>query len=115
MHEYSLATNLIEILREEKKKRNIKKILKVELEFGKLASAEPLIFKEIFDIIKKDTEFEETELIIDLIEPEVKCLNCEKDFKADTFPFLCPYCENMGGELLRGDKITMKSLEIIKD
>ncbi|MEN3045043.1 MAG: hydrogenase maturation nickel metallochaperone HypA [Candidatus Hydrothermales bacterium] len=115
MHEYSLATNLIEILKEEKRKRNLKKILKVEIEFGKLSAAEPLILKEIFDIIKKQTEFEDTELVIDVIEPEIKCLKCDEIFKATTFPFLCPFCENVGGQILKGDKITVKSLELIKD
>ncbi|MEO0254633.1 MAG: hydrogenase maturation nickel metallochaperone HypA [candidate division WOR-3 bacterium] len=112
MHEYSLANNLIELLREQKKEKKAKKILKVELDFGKLSGAEPVLFEEAFEILKKETEFKETELKINLIEPEIKCLKCGKTFNTPYFPFLCPFCENFGGEIIKGDKIFIKSLVI---
>lgn len=113
MHEYSLANNLVEFLKGKMKEKNAKKILKVELDFGILSGAEPVLFEEIFEILKKETEFKETELKINLIEPEILCIKCQKKFRTTDFPFMCPFCENFGGEIIKGDKILIKNLEII--
>ena len=115
MHEYSLVENLIEILKEEKEKRKGNKILKVVLEVGKLSGAEPLLLKEAFEILKKETEFNKTELVLDIVEPEVICLNCNKKFQPTLFPFECPECKSFGGKIIKGDKIFIKSLEMLKD
>ncbi len=114
MHEYSLAQNLIELLREEREKRGCEKILKVFLEIGKLSGAEPLLLKEAFEILKKENEFKDTELILEIIEPEVICESCGKIFSPFIFPFECPYCKNFGGKIIKGDKIFIKSLEMLK-
>ncbi len=115
MHEYSLVENLIEILREEKEKRKCNKILKVVLEVGKLSGAEPLLLKEAFEILKEKTEFKNTELVIDIVEPEVICINCKNKFSPTLFPFECPECKSFGGKIIKGDKIFVKSLEMLED
>ncbi len=111
MHEFSLIQNLFEIVKEKIQRQA--KILKIEIEVGKISGAEPVLLKEAFEALKKGTEFEEAKLDIHMQEIEIECENCGKVFQPDTFPFQCPECEEFGGKIIKGDSLMIKRIEFI--
>lgn len=112
MHETSLIQNLFDLVREQYPAETGTKILSLTLECGAFSNVEPVLLKEAFSIMKKGTEFEPTELYIEVIPTEVRCFHCEEMYSPDDFPFVCPYCGNLGAYILRGDDLILKHIEM---
>jgi hydrogenase nickel incorporation protein HypA/HybF len=113
MHEYSLTLNLIETVEEERIKNNAKKIKKISLKIGKFSGVETILISHSFEILKKEREpFKEAELQIEFEDAEVKCKNCGNLFKPDDFPFICPNCENIYNEIIKGFDIIIEKIEM---
>ena len=116
MHEASLVQSMFDILEEEILPKDVEKVVRIQLELGTLSNAEPLLLEECFAVMKKGTIFETATFDIDNVKTEVKCLICDHVFYPETFPFLCPKCEAIGGEITSGDDIIIKKIEMeVKD
>ncbi|MEO0232211.1 MAG: hydrogenase maturation nickel metallochaperone HypA [candidate division WOR-3 bacterium] len=113
MHEYSLTLNLLEIVEEEGKKNNAKKITKIKLKIGKFSGVEPLLISHSFEILKKGKKlFEDAILEIEREEPELRCTNCGKIFTSLDFPFICPECGNIYNEMIKGSDMIIERIEM---
>ena len=116
MHEASLVQSMFEIIETEMLPSDVEKVTTIELEMGNLSNAEPLLLEECFEAMKQGTIFEDASFQIHNIPTEVQCLICTEVFYPDTFPFLCPSCDAVGGEILKGDDIIIKKLKMeVKD
>lgn len=94
MHELSLATSLLEIIREELAKHGATKLTLVRVRFGPLSNVVPEALEMAFASLTEGTEYEGARLEM-LQEPLVlTCGECQKDFEAaDPVPYAdCPRC-----------------------
>lgn len=114
MHEYSIVQSLLDIIEDNAKKHNAKKIKKVVVKIGVLSGVEPHLLKIAFETFKessicKDAEFE---MIIDPIRAE--CNECKKisEFKSNLLIFECPECKSVDLKVLSGEDMYLMSLEM---
>jgi hydrogenase nickel incorporation protein HypA/HybF len=102
MHEFSVATSLVETVLEIAKKQSSSKVLEVQLKVGKLRllSLDQLRFS--YEIIAKGTILEGSTLRIEEIPGNAKCPNCEYSEQLETSDLTfhfglprmnCPKCE----------------------
>lgn len=112
MHEMSIALNIIDIAGTEAKKNNAGKISMVELDIGQLAGIEIDSLNFSFNTAKKNTPLENASLKINLLKAEALCRDCSCLFKLDDFIGTCPKCGKYDLEIIRGQELRVKSINI---
>ena len=94
MHELSLASNIINIVSSELKKRSISfnKLKTVKIIVGRLMQVVPDSLLYALKITGKEIGFYDTAYEINIKPVEIKCPNCGIQFTAEKFDIRCPDC-----------------------
>jgi hydrogenase nickel incorporation protein HypA/HybF len=100
MHELPVVLDIINVMKEEAKKRNFHRITKITLVIGELSSIVDESVQMYFEVAAKDTPCAEAALVFEHRPAMLKCLSCGKEFPHER-SFNCPFC---GGDssLVRG-------------
>ena len=92
------------------------------IEIGKLAMLNPEQLKFMLGVLCKDTIAENAEIVIEDIDVEIKCYNCDFEGIADVDDsdhyapmILCPKCESHRVEVLNGRDVTVKNISIERE
>ncbi len=112
MHETSIVQNLFDVIREDYLKHEPARVTAVTLELGTFSNIEPVLLNEAFQVMKKGTEFESTELSLQTVETIAECYHCRHRFMPEEFPFLCPSCGQFGGKVIQGGDLIIKHIEM---
>lgn len=104
MHELAVTKNIIKIIKEESKKRKLRKATKAALSVGTLTTyrKEPILF--FFDNLKKDEPLlQDTELEITEIKAQVRCNDCKrKSTVEEPYMVFCSVCNSNNVEIIKG-------------
>ncbi len=111
MHELSIAESINNIVQETLGEREAK-VLRINLQIGKLSAVVPDSLKFCFQFVAKDTPTENAELNIEEISVTCKCTACGSEFTLDFPVFLCPHCGSGEVKLLSGRELFIKSIEL---
>ena len=116
MHEFSIVSSLMLIIEEQAKLHNAKKVTKVVVGIGKLSGVEPDLLKIAFDTFKEKTICEEAELVMEIEDIAIKCRDCGKEtVLGERLTRKCPHCGSLNTEIVRGQDLYLKSLEMETD
>ncbi len=120
MHEFSTMSGIVNAVKEEGRRYGADAITKVVLEIGELTFLGEEQLRFAFDVLTRDTEMEGAELVIEKVEPKVRCIcgyegAVEYDEKEEfhiQFPILrCPVCGS-DVEITSGRECLIKNIEI---
>ncbi|MFQ6136676.1 MAG: hydrogenase maturation nickel metallochaperone HypA [Candidatus Hydrothermarchaeales archaeon] len=119
MHEFFVATEIVNTVLHSIEGHKVKKVLNIELEVGELTSVNPEQLKFCFDAATKETSLEGSELNIIKKAASIKCNSCSYRGTLKTpqihlwrIDFICPKCESFGIEILSGNELTVKNIKI---
>ena len=122
MHEASTAQALAEVVLKEADKRNAARVLRVEVEIGELSFLEPDQVSFWMENFFKDTVAEGADLAISLVEPLVRCEECDYLGKIEAkedpsyhlmLPsFACPQCGSARLTVERGRECILRRVEL---
>ena len=112
MHELSIAMNIVEIACEQAKLNNLFAIDEIEIEVGELSGVEIDALKFVMEIAKKETILENSRTIFTLIPGLARCLICSKEFMTDSFFSQCPECKRFNFQIIQGQELRVKSLNV---
>ena len=112
MHEYSIAQNMIRIVRDKVDNGVLSRVTKVKVKVGELSGVVPDALEFSFKIIAEDSKMKKAQLKIDFIPVKAKCKNCKKEFRLDSPSFVCPDCLSSNLDILSGDELFLESIEI---
>jgi hydrogenase nickel incorporation protein HypA/HybF len=112
MHELSIATSIIEIVRDEAAKAGSDKVNRVELEIGTMAGVETEALLFSWDLVIKDTIAEKAQLLIDVIQASAECNECHTRFEIDNFFTNCPSCESYRYDIFQGKELRVKAIVV---
>lgn len=76
MHEWSLASGIIETVTEEYCKNNASKIIKIEIQVGEISQIETETLEEALETLKQDTVLKDSDIVIEIEKTKLKCRNC---------------------------------------
>jgi hydrogenase nickel incorporation protein HypA/HybF len=109
-HELSIAERVKIFLENNFDKNQLKDIKRIDIGIGKLVMADKENIREAFDMIKKETVFNEVEINFITDELRYECKECGEKFSSADYELHCPKC---GGNLkvLTGEEIYIKSVE----
>jgi hydrogenase nickel incorporation protein HypA/HybF len=112
MHELSIIASLFEIMEEKAGEKRAKKIVFVKLRVGKLSGVVPEFLHTAFDMYKKDTIANESELEIEEVPLKIECKTCGKKMVKDDFVFICTHCGSKELKTLSGTELTLEKMEL---
>ncbi len=110
MHEFGIATSIVEVVEHTVENRPVKRVLTVTVEVGQLAMVNPEQLKFSFDVIVEGGPFEGAELKIDTLPAIARC-KCGFEGTLGDEDYVCPACGGMY-ELLEGRGICVKNIEV---
>lgn len=110
MHELSIMRDVINICEENAGGAQIKT---VTVEIGELSGIVPDALEFCFDTCVKGTLLENAKLVINVISPQVRCKTCGALFGARAFFDSCPECNSNDIEILFGEELRVKELEVV--
>lgn len=109
MHELSIMRNVVTICEQSAEGRPIKS---VTLEVGELSGIIPAALEFCFESCARGTLLENAELLINVIPPQVRCNVCGATFSAKAYYDSCPECKGFDIEILFGEELRVKELEV---
>lgn len=112
MHEFSLAEEIVEIIRKSASKSGKQKVSKVVLEIGKLSGVEEHALDAALEIILPEAGLDNTIIEKTIVPGRAKCLDCQNDYKLDDLFSLCPNCNSYHKEILSGKEFIILSIEV---
>ena len=112
MHELSIAMSILEAAQRETALRQGAELRKIAVRVGELAGVDPEALRFTFEMITKETEFDQIELELDTIARTHRCADCGAEFAVKDGEFVCPRCGSSETSFLRGDELEIAYLEL---
>lgn len=113
MHELSLCEGILDIIQAEAQAKGFKKVESVWLEIGQLAAVDEQAMRFSYDVVVKNTIAESSILHIDIVPGSAWCLACTKTVPVKARFDACPECGNYQVQLVGGDEMRVKEMEVI--
>jgi hydrogenase nickel incorporation protein HypA/HybF len=111
MHELSLARDLLAAI-ERKLDHNDERVVRVDMSIGSAAGIVPESLRFAFRVLAEGTRADGAELVIATAPARSRCGNCGILFAFDGMIGRCPACGRLGGELLSGDEMILRAIEV---
>jgi hydrogenase nickel incorporation protein HypA/HybF len=109
VHELSITQGVVEIC---EKNAGGRRIVSVTLEIGALSGVVPDAIEFCFDACTQDTPLKGARLIIERVPARGRCHRCGAEFAVAAYYDPCPACGGFGAELLSGEELRVKELEV---
>ncbi|OOF45288.1 hydrogenase maturation nickel metallochaperone HypA [Rodentibacter trehalosifermentans] len=110
MHELSLCQNILEIVEQQCKTHNIRKVTDVWLEIGSLSCVEHDALKFCFDVVCQGTSAEKCQLHLIPIAAKAWCWQCETLVEIQSHQDACPQCGGINLQRQSGDELRIKEI-----
>lgn len=112
MHEMYLAENVVTLLKEASVKQGFIRVKAIWVEVGLLSHVEPEALSFCFDAVSNNTLAENAAFNIILVKGLGFCRECNNKFSYDQLYDPCPYCDNYQVDVIAGDQMRLKNLEV---
>ncbi|WP_134078575.1 hydrogenase maturation nickel metallochaperone HypA [Haemophilus haemolyticus] len=110
MHELSLCQNMLEIVEQQCKSHDIKKVTDLWLEIGALSCVEADALEFCFDITFQGTAAEGCKLHLIPIAAQAWCWQCQKLVEIQAHHDSCPNCGSIHLQRQSGDELRIKEI-----
>jgi len=113
MHEFSLVQQIIECALQTADDHGSLPIARVCVEIGALQQVVPEALVFAFEAAVKDTPAQGAVLDWKEIPARVVCSTCNACFEPEDLFWTCPQCNSIGGRVIQGDELILKSVELL--
>ncbi len=111
MHELSLARDLLGMIERELDRAN-ERVVRVNVCVGSAAGIVPESLRFAFRAVCEGTRADGAELSITTVAARSRCTDCGIVFEFDGLIGRCPGCGRLGGELLSGNEMILRTIEV---
>jgi len=115
MHEFSIVQSLLNLIEEYARENNAKRVTKVVVSVGVLSGVEPHLLEMAFNTFKEGTVAEKAELVMETEKLRIKCMECGKESEKEEMNVVCPKCGSLNTQIIAGQDMFLKSLELEVD
>lgn len=111
MHEYSIATSLLDIALRTAKEHGLKKVSRAKVRAGALRAIIPDQLTFWWEILTKGTTAEGAALEIETLALQSRCRGCGCEFKVEEMLFRCPRCDSIDLATTAGTELLLTEIE----
>ncbi len=112
MHEFSLASEVIDLARHEADKNKALSVSEITIEVGNMTGIEADVFESALGILSEGSILEKAQLNIVRIKGKGVCIACEQKFEMNRRMDTCPKCNSFPSEIIGGNEFRVVSLLI---
>ena len=112
MHELGIMTGVMDAVTKSAEDAGADKVLKITLSVGEMTECIPDALEFSFEALSEGTLCEGADLIINMVAPKSRCLECGAEFEHDRFHMFCPECDSFATQLLAGRELQIDSIEV---
>jgi hydrogenase nickel incorporation protein HypA/HybF len=112
LHEVSLASALVELVREELARAGAQRATKVTIEIGALSHVDARALRFAFESAIMDGPAAEADLVIEEPPGRAWCLDCSDVVTIEKRGEACPVCNGYKLLVQGGDEMKFKSMEV---
>ncbi len=111
MHELAIARDLLHIIDRTLGADNVR-VLRIDLAVGAASGIAADALRFAFGVIAEGTRAHGAELSIAASPARGRCVGCGILFEFEGMIGVCPACGKLGGELLAGDGMMLRAIEV---
>jgi hydrogenase nickel incorporation protein HypA/HybF len=112
MHEFGLASSIVDAVKAEAEKRAGTRLLAVGLRVGEVSGVSPDALEFCYQSLVKGTELEPVRLDIERTARRHRCPKCSREFDVVDYDPTCPGCGEFETVLIGGDEMEIAYLEV---
>jgi hydrogenase nickel incorporation protein HypA/HybF len=115
VHELSLCMNLIDQLSGLVRQHGAISVARLEVEVGALCGVEAQLLEDAFSLARLGTVAEQAELLTRVVEPRVRCRQCQAEANTPPNKLFCPACRSLNTDLVQGQALILARVELVRD
>ena len=113
MHEMSIATDILELVKREMKKNDVTRLKALNLRIGEMTAVEPESLRFCFEAAIEKTDLEGAVLSIEETPLRGRCRNCGEEFGLERYLATpCPACGEREADIISGRELDIVSMEV---
>ncbi len=112
MHELSITKSMLDLVLEEAKKVKAARVGRINLVIGELSGIVDQCVEFYFGFLSQDTIASGAALSFRKVPTQARCRNCGEVFTPKEFDWSCPRCQGSGAEVVAGNELYLKSIEV---
>ena len=112
MHEMGIANSILDTVRAETDRRPGSLPRKVGVRIGELSGVNPDALRFSFEILRRESDFPEIQLEIQVCPRRQLCAECNLEFSMIELDSHCPRCGRETAQCVRGDELDVVYLEM---
>lgn len=113
MHELPITESILTICLQHAEQAGATRITDIHVVIGQLSTFVDDAIQMYWDIISADTIAVGATLHFERIPAEVSCPDCGTTYPLNTRDFICPTCGSVQGEIIAGDELYVKSIDVM--
>ncbi len=112
MHELPVTRSILEIVERHAAAAGAARVIRIHLVVGELTGFVPDSIQFYFDLLSRGSRAEGAALLIEQEPGRIRCTQCDRTYKPqDGMIWTCPECGALGGEVVAGKDMYVKSIE----
>lgn len=115
MHELSVCQGMLQQVAALAAEHHARGVSRIVVQIGPLAGVEPQLLQEAFPIARAGTPAEAAELEVESLPLRVRCQSCGAESEARPNRLVCAACGDWRTQLLSGDELILKRVELITE
>lgn len=112
MHEFSIAMSIIEVVEKEAHAVNAMSVSALTLDIGTMSGVEFYALDTALEMAVKDTILEKGKIVVNKIQAEAVCCDCNHKFKIEDITDVCPKCGSFFSDVVSGKEFKIKSIVV---
>lgn len=112
MHEFSLAAEIVEIVKESALKAGKEKVVAIEIEIGEISGIEEPALLTALESLMTSTIMESASIHTTHPKGIARCKECDKEFELNDLFTLCPKCNSFYKDIISGKEFNILSIEV---
>jgi hydrogenase nickel incorporation protein HypA/HybF len=113
VHELTIAREIVRVVMESLAEEKLARVKRLNLSIGRAAAIQEDCLRLGLEAATMDTPLSGAEVRIEYVEPLFRCTDCGTDFQPDNWFYApCPECGGFRNELVKGDEMSVVSVEM---
>lgn len=112
MHEMSIVAGIIDLVQQKVIEHGARKVDRIHLEVGELASVDMGALRFAWANGTKDTILESSDCVIDHVPGMAECKHCHETYRVGSLYEACPHCGMFAYDIIQGRDFLVRSIEV---
>lgn len=114
MHELSICQALLDQVEQLVREHQATGVAEIYVDIGPLSGVEADLLDQAFSIARAGTVAEHAQLHLARLPVRIRCPACASEHTVEPNQLLCPACENWRTEVIGGDEMLLRRVELLR-